>query len=341
MPEVWFVRINGQVHGPLDPQQLIQLAADGKIDATTGVAQNKNGPWYPASKVRGLRLPGLVSKSTATPPSPAQTPAAVATPEQPQQDRAVGGFAASDAEDRNVAVQTVSSGGIGPPDGARKTSWPVVIVLGVIGFAMMSVVRERIYTAFAYPLQTKFEIIQDQPINNGGIREVYVRIKEPVTEDQVKAVAYNVKHSSYSSCPKTKVWFLLPAQRIGGGGWASATFRPELEVAILGSRAKIDGSQRKAPVPVDGKVLGQWIHDQPGSFGHTVSFVKRGDGIFMLQDFVGEQGDAATNTKMLVVLGPNRYQYPGSKESWMRINDQGDLEIHDQEGLVDTARRMN
>jgi predicted Zn finger-like uncharacterized protein len=281
-----------------------------------------------------------ISFPQVPPPSPAQAPAAVATPGQPQQDRAVGDFAASDVEDRNVSVQTVSSGGIGPPDGAKKTSWPVVIVVGVIGFLVMSTVWQKIYTELAYPVKTKFEIIQDQPINNGSIREVYVRIEKPVTEDQVKAIAYKVRNDSHTSCPKTKVWFLLPAQRIGGGAWASATFRPDLEVQTIGPSVKDAQALKKSVLQVHGETLGEWIHDL-GTSSHRITLEKQGNAILIHRTFVGERGDSATDTKTLEILGPNQYRYPGSKESWLRINNQGHLEIHDRQGLVDTARRVN
>ena len=54
MASIWFVRGGRKVYGPLDSAKLKQLAAAGKIDQTTKVAQNQNGPWVPAGKVKGL-----------------------------------------------------------------------------------------------------------------------------------------------------------------------------------------------------------------------------------------------------------------------------------------------
>ena len=82
MPSAWFVRGNGQVFGPLDDQRLVKLAAEGKIDANTEIAQNQNGPWYPAGKVKGLKFAAAQPKPAAAtaqkaPPPPKPTPAPV------------------------------------------------------------------------------------------------------------------------------------------------------------------------------------------------------------------------------------------------------------------------
>ncbi len=66
MPSAWFVRGNGQVFGPLDNQRLSKLAADGKIDASTDIAQHQHGPWYPAGRVKGLKFPVSQAHVTAS-----------------------------------------------------------------------------------------------------------------------------------------------------------------------------------------------------------------------------------------------------------------------------------
>jgi hypothetical protein len=66
MAALWFVRGNGKVYGPLDSARLKQIAAEGKINEATEVAQNQTGPWYPAGKVRGL-FESVSSTSTHAP----------------------------------------------------------------------------------------------------------------------------------------------------------------------------------------------------------------------------------------------------------------------------------
>lgn len=93
MAALWFVRGGGKVYGPLDSARLKQLAAEGKINEATEVAQNQSGPWYPAGKVRGLFDSSAATAPTYAPapapitytPPPAYTPPAYAAP-QPAQE---------------------------------------------------------------------------------------------------------------------------------------------------------------------------------------------------------------------------------------------------------------
>ena len=73
----WFVRGGGKVYGPLDSSKLNQLVSDGKINQTTEVAQNQNGPWVPAGKVTGL------FKAAPATPAHAPKPQAYAAPQAP------------------------------------------------------------------------------------------------------------------------------------------------------------------------------------------------------------------------------------------------------------------
>lgn len=89
MATPWFIRGNGKVYGPLDSAQLQQLVAQGKIDQTTEVAQNQNGPWVAASKVKGLFGQAPITASyVPQSPMPAKAvssvmPAVVATTTSP------------------------------------------------------------------------------------------------------------------------------------------------------------------------------------------------------------------------------------------------------------------
>jgi hypothetical protein len=95
MAALWFVRGGGKVYGPLDSARLKQLAAEGKINEGTDVAQNQSGPWYPAGKVRGLfdanaapapaYVPAVAPIAYTPPPAyaapqPAQEPVEAAPP---------------------------------------------------------------------------------------------------------------------------------------------------------------------------------------------------------------------------------------------------------------------
>lgn len=89
MPSTWFVRGNGQVFGPLDDQRLVKLAADGKIDASTEVAKNQNGPWHPAGKIKGLTFAKAQPTPTANASSKSPPPPKQTAPSQPRSARVI------------------------------------------------------------------------------------------------------------------------------------------------------------------------------------------------------------------------------------------------------------
>ena len=76
MPADWFVHQNEKVHGPFDAATLKQFAASNKIGANTLVAQSADGPWHPASKVKGLFSGSPAPQAFAAPSPPMKVQAA-------------------------------------------------------------------------------------------------------------------------------------------------------------------------------------------------------------------------------------------------------------------------
>jgi hypothetical protein len=62
----WFVQLNGKIFGPLQDDQLRQLASARKIARETEVSQQRGGPWVAAARIRGL-----FPETASTAPSPA------------------------------------------------------------------------------------------------------------------------------------------------------------------------------------------------------------------------------------------------------------------------------
>jgi membrane protein YdbS with pleckstrin-like domain len=92
MSQSWFVRGGGKVYGPLDSAKLKQLVATGKIDQTTEVAQQHNGPWVPAGRVKGLFVQPPVTP-TSVPPQPTAAVAPLApAPKDPPAPQKRGGY---------------------------------------------------------------------------------------------------------------------------------------------------------------------------------------------------------------------------------------------------------
>lgn len=82
MPRDWYITQNGKTVGPIRSAKLKELAASGRLTADAKVANSPDGPWHPASGVKGL---GLVKSRSNSQPSPApQAPTPQPSPPQPQ-----------------------------------------------------------------------------------------------------------------------------------------------------------------------------------------------------------------------------------------------------------------
>lgn len=70
MPKDWFVRQDGKIFGPFPSDRLKTMASEGRIDITSEVANENNGPWHPVMKLKGLTFPS----ANAIPVSPEMPP---------------------------------------------------------------------------------------------------------------------------------------------------------------------------------------------------------------------------------------------------------------------------
>ncbi len=99
MAAEWYCRIAGAEIGPLSPEQLRALAAEGRLRADDTVCRGKGGPWVPVGRVRGLLKGPAAGGSQVSPtrqdgPSSRPTgtrPANVDVPGPPRQARIVPG----------------------------------------------------------------------------------------------------------------------------------------------------------------------------------------------------------------------------------------------------------
>jgi len=110
MPAEWFVHQKEKVHGPFDAATLKQFAASNKIGANTLIAQSADGPWYPASKVKGLFGGSPAPQSFAAPPPPVKVQAATPVADAAQISPSVPlGFTKADSDQSLENVDSKAS----------------------------------------------------------------------------------------------------------------------------------------------------------------------------------------------------------------------------------------
>ena len=133
MAGVWFVRGGGKVYGPFDSVKFKKIVEDRKIDQTTEIAQNQNGPWVPAGKVKGLFEAHPVT------PAYAPKPQAYAAP-QPYISPPLAPITESPAEEPmfapivNVIRRTLPTSTYYPP----KKNGTIALVVGLCSLASLA-----------------------------------------------------------------------------------------------------------------------------------------------------------------------------------------------------------
>jgi hypothetical protein len=184
-----------------------------------------------------------------------------------------------------------------------------------------------------------FEVISDRSVNAGQLREVWVRIEKPVPESAVREIAQQVKAADRKRHPKTSVMFLLPAMEVNKGAWARAVFRPKLEVRILGASVpehEALAAQKDPP----GDSVGTWLRVLPGGSTHTVTISKSDDGTLTA---TYSYPDGASWAEEVVQIDRGR-KYRKAKAQFGEfqvINDEGDLELWDEQGRIETLKKVD
>jgi hypothetical protein len=173
------------------------------------------------------------------------------------------------------------------------------------------------------PADAAYVVLRDKPINAGAIRDVVVRIPEPLSEADLKSLANRIKADSTKSYQKTSIFFLLPGQEVDAGAWARAVFAPALQINIIGATAEQKNRLDQLPLP-DGEVIGDWYLDAPGSSSHRITLFRRDGKVYMRRFF----GDGSSGEAEVMPQGRHRYFEDNPFGDWMQINERGNLDFY-------------
>ena len=184
----------------------------------------------------------------------------------------------------------------------------------------------------------EYDVVSDRPINNGSIRDVVVRIRQPLDPDDLRRLANQIKAASQKTYPKTSIFFLLPGQEPNKGAWARALFDPALSVNVIGGSAKDKERIEVSPLP-EGEIIGVWYLDGPGSSSRRITLLRRDGHLFLNNVY----GDGSSGESEVMPYGKHRYAEDNSFGDWMQINERGDLDFYGGESRrrVFTASRTN
>lgn len=180
-----------------------------------------------------------------------------------------------------------------------------------------------------------YEILRDT--NVPGIkRSLVVRLSERVDEAELRKIAMKLKALDPQPYQRTFIGYYLLGMVPGAGAWATSHFNPKLEVNIFGmSREQEDALATET----DSRALGTWA--DRGIVAAVVTIERSSNGLIMRQRFK-DGSESETFLKEAYEPQPGkRYHYKAGSSTGehIRINQAGDLEFWDQDGLISNAKK--
>ncbi len=189
------------------------------------------------------------------------------------------------------------------------------------------------------PNDVTFTIINTNNIP-GIKRSLDVRLNKRVSEEVLRAIAMKIKSQDSRTYERTFIAYFLPEMIVDSGAWATTHFNPELEVRILGVSAEEEEKLSSQPKQDNRQIIGSWIDDRIG-MGERITIFKKESQLFYEQAFKDGSNLVREVIEKKSSLGRRFEKKEGSQagDYWI-INNEGDLQFGDNEGLYAKAKKV-
>lgn len=191
----------------------------------------------------------------------------------------------------------------------------------------------------AIPDDVKYSIISEKKVPTVK-RALDIRLNKKVSPEVLKAIALELKQLDRNTYQRTFILYYLPEMEIGAGAWASAHFNPDLEVKIYGLTTGEETNLRKPSAEPQGKILGEWLCDQPFVEGASTLYVQDGR-VYMKT--VYKDGSSGTDEMVEKKSGRGRrfqVKEGSAVGEYYLINADGLLELWTDMGRTCTCKKL-
>lgn len=169
-------------------------------------------------------------------------------------------------------------------------------------------------------------------------RTLVVRLNKAASEKALRSIAIELRNQEPQHYDQTFINYYLPGMTVGTGSWATTHFCPNLEVRILGLTPEKEQRELRQPEDPSRDVVGTWIDD---FLGTKMTIYRQQHQFFLEEKF---KDGTALRQEVVETRSPlgrrfNETEEPAEGEYFI-INQRGNLELRDNEGLIATARRV-
>lgn len=183
--------------------------------------------------------------------------------------------------------------------------------------------------------------IIDSDIMPGIKRSLDVRLNKKVSEGTLRAIALKLKAQDSRSYDRTFICYYLPDMELDAGAWATTHFNPNLDVKILGLTAEQEESLKQQADDPSQEVIGSWLDERP-FVGNRITIFRQNGKIFMENTYK----DGSSGKKEIIgKFSTSGKKFEDKKENgfgeFYLIDNQGNLQLWDQDGIISTAKKIN
>ncbi len=188
------------------------------------------------------------------------------------------------------------------------------------------------------PADVSYEIIKHDVIPNIK-RSVDVRLNKRVPEDVLIQIAHSIRGGEPDTFERTFIGYYLPYHKPNDVYWATTNFTPDLEVRIIGMKA--DNAKKLVEDPSDAErsEIGRWLDES--SFHKRVTIFRKNGKLYMEDTYEDGSGNVQEIRSSNVPLGTrfDKLTKSPAGDHWI-FDTSGNLQIHDNEGWIYTAQRL-
>lgn len=190
------------------------------------------------------------------------------------------------------------------------------------------------------PADVSYSILKDERFLNIK-RSIDVRLNKKVSEETLRNIALKLKAQDPTPYERTFICYVLPGMKVGAGAWATTHFNPDLKVEILGLSIQQERALLAQPEDPSREVIGTWLDERPRFGSRIVLFRENGSLFLEFRCWDGssiKQQMAERGTPIKRIFRTTRSNPFGE---FYLIDENGNLQIHDEEGHIATARKIH